>query len=344
MNDARAGSLPQEEASPSQVRGKAGKEKAMVQANFTAYKRAVNAPALGWFLDHTYVQAAAGPQTRYTFTCYDTHSRPASLPGTDTAINDSNGNPFGERPVEFAQIMACGMPAARMDFNLATDTCNLRYLRDGVCHQMANRLLVHPDAPAGAIVDPSTIRGGRISTLLYGLFGRKWPDYLHLAVDRYLALEAGNEPTETEDAAQYSHYVESIYNSLINSTKSQFLRELIALDFQQPSEKTLADRFNLFMGNAFVRRYDGSYQEVSATELAVLVAAYEVYQEEEWYLSGLVTKDFAAYARAMTNALQGLIKQFHATLGDKRYKMLFYQPYTAGFSFLPEGLGIYSAL
>jgi|SRR5471030_297663 len=96
-------------------------------------------PMVGVPTDHTYVASSNG----HVWPC--------------------NGRSFGGNPI-FAGV---GNVDQADCLAMKDHSAGVRYGIEGVCHQMANRILF----PSGGLVTPA--RGFRLSVLVYGVYGKK---------------------------------------------------------------------------------------------------------------------------------------------------------------------------
>lgn len=331
-------------------------------AKFELRRRPVDVPILERFLDHTYIMGTHPPagtpnEQHYFFTCFDNASSETRL-ADDPAIKIDNFNGDAIQNLLYPCIMANtvtfgtndhNLPRLSRLYNLPTDMSGFRrYAVDGVCHQAANRYLLH----TGRRIDFNAVRGGRLSTFLYGLYGRRSQQYFETVVDTFGTVDdeviAGTRSSASTPRSA-DEILQALYRKHLENAKSELDRVLIKWGFYGGSEdaqcKSHEEIFYAFMDDSFERRYNGNYTEVDKRVVDELYKHYMQYVAEKINIdnremkrqsgntSGMPSKEFR---EEFDNALRSMLARFHVLLRAMNYKRLFNQNYHQKFTFLAD--------
>lgn len=76
------------------------------------------------------------------------------------------------------------------------DNCGIRYGRDGVCHQMANRLLYACER-GPATLGSEHVKGCKLSYRLFGIYGGNWEEWRQMCLEKYQGMNQISNPLKT---------------------------------------------------------------------------------------------------------------------------------------------------
>lgn len=133
-------------------------------AAFTVYAQQVEIPVLSSYMDHTGVNALYGEE-KYQFGCFG-----------ELAKNDAKFINAGTGSLTEAIIITTGKIPERREDNIYKsndDVCGIIYLVDGVCHQMANRII----SVTGNVMPVAEVAFAKYSHMLYGIYGNRWEQW-----------------------------------------------------------------------------------------------------------------------------------------------------------------------
>lgn len=185
----------------------------------------VSGGVLGAYADHTYVYATAGAGgAAYNCTCYGNQNVP-------TAADVPNVTVPGD--MRLAGCMINLSAALKPNYDGWLDHCGIIYGLEGVCHNMANRILM----TVGNTVMPfGTVNGYSMSFLLYGFFGQTAIPYLLRSVLAHgiahlsgLGSVKGSSSQPVFDPEQFRKIISEI-ESDITGKESSFTNLLIKME------------------------------------------------------------------------------------------------------------------
>lgn len=173
---------------------------------FRGYRMDVFSEAQTWWLDHTWV---AGYRT---YPCFGRYSGGEIVPYSTIYIKSSKVHCLSHMWMPFPNDMGW------------TNTSGLIYLANGVCHQMANRLLVSRGASVMAA------DGAILSSIIYGPFGNTWAVWA--ATRLWMCLVWGSPPFhEPKGRGKHKKYMERVFASY--NEKALKIVEIIDKDPQK---------------------------------------------------------------------------------------------------------------
>lgn len=134
----------------------------LTPTQFSGYSVPIQGP-LGIFADHTFVYGMTAPPSE--FSCHGVHRPiPATPPGSITT---------GDLHEVLAMVNGNAVTRNPPVYNDPTlDMCGIAYATDGVCHQVANRILFTGGTIAYSPFNQNNVRGLTLSTMIYGVFGK----------------------------------------------------------------------------------------------------------------------------------------------------------------------------
>ena len=185
----------------------------------------VSGGVLGAFADHTYVYATAGAGgAAYNCTCYGGIIIP-------TPIDVPNMTVPGD--MRSVSCMINMQHTLKPNYNGWLDNCGIIYGLEGVCHNMANRILMQA---GGAVMPFGTVNGYTMSFLLYGYFGDTKIPYLLRAVIAHgiaffsgLGSENSRSGDPVFDLAQFEKIISDVENS-VNAQGEDFIKSLLKME------------------------------------------------------------------------------------------------------------------
>jgi hypothetical protein len=208
----------------------------ILEMSFTAYASPVVTPALiSNYADHTYVIAQNANLVPAMVDC-PCYGNPAGPEAPDSRIVSDIVN--GDMHNAAAMINGSFDVYTPYD-NRILDHCGIIYGLEGVCHNMANRILCI--ASPVTIMDMDKVNGGWLSLLIYGLFGNTVVPFImrwfliasNLASSFYMPKD---EQSHILDKEKYNEFMESqVHRVNASSELSDELKELFRAELRDES-------------------------------------------------------------------------------------------------------------
>ncbi len=133
-----------------------------INATYDAF--AMPIACLRGYADHTCVRAVAGG-TDYDFRCYGRGYMSATNP---SVIHSAGGS------LQAVSYMVNRDPTPKAVYDDRSDNCGIIYLLQGVCHNMANRILM---TATNDLLPMGTVKAYNLVLVIYGYFGHTIPNF-----------------------------------------------------------------------------------------------------------------------------------------------------------------------
>ena len=283
-------------------------------------------------LHHTYVVGQnLEIDERTTYGCFgrsadgelvvdrDIYTRPFN--GTAIRVCGDGGDPRND----FIDYSRHSRPDGRFERG---DTCNIRYLRDGVCHNMCHRLVAPDDLdtpdnlPADFVQYLADFRanvgGGKISALIFGPLGRNYEAYKAL-IDEHGAANAGGRPRAKNDITAEAESTEAalLRIDLSGADEEQKMRERLRVCLKEAS---------LDIDGGTIKKLESALEDWSETAARIDDELGEKADQKEVFNN----------LKRLDENLRECLLTFHKTIGDSGFRSLFGIPYDDKLSFFPE--------
>ncbi|MCC0642157.1 MULTISPECIES: jacalin-like lectin [unclassified Clostridioides] len=274
----------------------------ITQAEFTVYAQGVKAPVAEWMMDHTGVCATVGHYTpsgqwvadtdTYRFGCH------GSVPAPEARYIET-----GHGSLEAAIILACGEPNAKRannDFITPSDDCGIVYLKDGVCHQMTNRLM----SVTGKVFPADKVWCSKYSIWKFGLFGYGWTEWRNSCYSKFDEVYLAEKFEENVSAA-----------TLMSSTDDPLTQKLISLeDKGHQLDIAIIERTKVMLEDCF-----GSNLSKEKTNSLIQVAS-----QQNKSIDLLEEMDEEEKSKVFVEEMKSTLRAFNEILGAEDFKKFFY--------------------
>ncbi|MDE6363001.1 MAG: hypothetical protein K2L86_01845 [Lachnospiraceae bacterium] len=275
--------------------------------------------------DHTYVIARKHPLADVNCPCYGI---PRSGSPEALLFSVNNGD------MHLVSAMINGSYDIKNCYSDNHDNCGLIYGLQGVCHQMANRILSTASQPNVLIMSNTdgSVKGLRLSVTIYGFYGRTRQSFAQRLFDITEATDAASIPSFKDFTDSILHKINC--SAQISSETKEILREEIT------GISTPDSRLDIMCRHAFS---DGLRKDQIKT-LKDSLAVYTAFLDEETqkideYMKESINPDDKTIAEMLLSMLPGIergFQQFNAAafsiLGEKNYEALYKQAYDENFS------------
>ncbi|UUV16757.1 jacalin-like lectin [Clostridioides difficile] len=272
------------------------------QAEFTVYAQGVKGPVVGWMMDHTGVCATVGHYTPSGQWVVDTDTYRFGCHGS-TPAPDARYIETGRGSLDAAIILACGEPNAKRannDFITPSDDCGIAYIKDGVCHQMTNRLM----SVTGKVFPADKVWCSKYSIWKFGLFGNGWDEWKDNCYSKFDEVYLAEKFKENVSAA-----------TLMSSTDDSLTQKLISLEDEahQP-DVAIIERTKIMLEECF-----GS--NLSKEKINSLI---QVASQQNKSADLLEEMDEEEKSKAFVEEMKNTLQVFNEILGADSFKKFFY--------------------
>lgn len=280
------------------------------------------------FADHTYVIARKHPLEDVNCPCY---GRPR--PGQTQVLFP----PIQDGDMHLVSAMINGDYTVKQCYDGNNDNCGLIYGLQGVCHQMANRILSTASQPGPCVVmgsNGSFVKGLRLSTNIYGNYGRCGQTFAQRLYDISTATDHLDAGADALSDHSYHDFVQSLLHKVnaanFSKETKEILREEITGDSTPASRLAIMCKYSL-------------PNKISDADIKKLEEALSVYTDLLDHKAKELEADTEiTNGRGITRMLMdvepfvnGGFQQFNAAafsiLGSENYEALYKQKYEADF-------------
>lgn len=284
-----------------------------VLATFDAYTSPLGS-GLGGVGDHTYV-LVTNPAVICNCTCYGAAIMPA-MPSISTGVGD----------MRLASCMINMAPALLAVYNGWHDNCGITYGINGVCHQMANRILATVGAPS---MPAAAVTGAGFTYMIYGILGGAAGSFaprLLAATMTALASGLGMQRQDTDSTDEWVFDPKEFIK--VKSNLDQYVGRLNDNDVTK-----LLLQMELYGVSTPEYRLAALYQHYILGDDSSTLQDDPTVKELTRYLQEFIQERDRIYEENKNiipdwnKAFQDMNRQMHNLLKDKNYKKLFQMDY-----------------
>lgn len=299
-----------------------------VAMDFSAYAEPIaSGTSHCTFADHTYVIARKHPLNDVNCPCYGI-PRPGSTAVLFPPVN--NGD------MHLVSAMINGCYDIKDCYNDHHDDCGLIYGLQGVCHQMANRILSTASHPDVIVMDNTnnSVKGLSLSVAIYGFYGRTMQSF----AQRLFNIAEADDAASVQNNKDFKDFTDSLLHkinrsALISSETKEILREEIN------GISTPESRLDIMCRYTFSNKLPKDQIKLLKDSLSLYTDFLEdETQKIKEYMRGTTAPEDKTIAQKLLSVqphINSGFKQFNAAafsvLGEKNYKALYKQEYDANF-------------
>lgn len=261
--------------------------------------------------EHTYVciDVDDNPNNRYQFSCY----------GATTGTNNHFPVIKSLGDLNLAVAICCGDPTdKRKIYNKLSDRSGIIYGISGVCHQMANRILLAAKNNYIVLAPPSST----ITFFIYGPYGYGWKEYLEQSIEITFKMTKNNSNLINKDrTAAVQKLLNNKLKILMDENNDKLLAKMLQLelDTRNTNSNLPIKRIKIFAEKNLDKNFD--YKKIDSLDILFENFIYEKEKLDIKYLEDRI--NFIKYAKKINTRCNKMLKLFNKILTDKEYKKIF---------------------